>query len=154
MTYTDRDHLERSREYQVLYDDAMREVGVPIPAPVLGQTANEYRRKTLHALQQATIPRNHPLHEVNFYDLQSDALQVIEPQLLQASKAERTNPANVPLGQLKPIKVFDPYGHVTMTKFIGQESFVKQMGRAGRRVVAFMRPLTDTIQMFNSPRGK
>ena len=84
MTYTDRDHLERSREYQALYDDAMREVGVRIPAPVLGQTVNEYRRKTLHAFQQATIPRNHPLHSVDFKCLQNDALQVIEPQLLQA----------------------------------------------------------------------
>jgi hypothetical protein len=45
---------------------------------------------------------------------------------------------NVPVGELKPIKVFDSYtGHLRETRFIGQESFVKQLNRAGRRVLSF-----------------
>jgi len=136
-TPTEQDHFEASRQFQAFYDDAMREVGVRIPAPVLGQSTNQYRRKTLAALQRALLPRNHELARVDFNDLKSDALQVIEPQTLDACKAERINPNNVPLGQIKPIKVLDQYGRVQMTKFIGQESFVKQLSRQGRRVLSF-----------------
>jgi hypothetical protein len=134
---SDQDHFEASRNFQAYYDDAMREVGVRIPAPVLGMSTNQYRRKTLAALQRALLPRNHDLSRVDFHELKADALQVIEPQTLDACKAERINPNNVPLGEIKPIKVFDQYGRVQMTKFIGQESFVKTMGRPGRRVTSF-----------------
>jgi hypothetical protein len=62
------DHVEAARQYQAYYDDAMREVGVRIPAPVLGQSVNEYRRKTLHALQRALLPRSHELARVDFQE--------------------------------------------------------------------------------------
>jgi hypothetical protein len=136
--HSEQDHFDRAREYQEYYDTSMREVGVRIPSPVLGQSANEYRRKTLHALQRALLPQSHELARVDFRDLKSDSLQVLEPQTLDACKAERVNPNNVPPGQLKPIKVFDPYsGHLKETRFIGQECFVKQLTRPGRRVESF-----------------
>ena len=138
MNPTDQDHFESARSYQEYYDSALREVGIRIPAPVLGQTVNEYRRKTLHAMQQALLPRQHELSKVDFHELKGDALKVMEPQALDACKAERVNPNNVPLGQLKPIKVFDSYsGHLRETCFIGQESFVKHLTRPGRRVLSF-----------------
>ena len=34
----------------------------------------------------------------------------------------------------------DEYGKVKCIDFVGQESFVKQMGRPGRKVVRFMAP--------------
>jgi hypothetical protein len=143
------DHLEASRSFQEYYDTAMREVGVRIPAPVLGMTTNQYRRKTLAALQRALLPRSHDLARVDFNELKADALQVIEPQTLDACKAERINPNNVPVGEIKPIKVFDQYGRVQMTKFIGQESFVKTLGRPGRRVEAF----AANGRLFDAKKG-
>lgn len=55
-------------QYQEYYDNAMREVGVRIPSPVLGQTVDDYRRKTLQALQHTLLPRNHKLSKVDFID--------------------------------------------------------------------------------------
>jgi hypothetical protein len=133
---TSQEHFDRARQFQEYYQEALREVGVRIPAPLLDQKANEYRRETLHALQEALL-QNHPLGRVEVRDLRNDALKEYEPLIVQACVAERVNPANVPPGEFKPIKVLDQYGRVQRTEFYGKESFVKQLGRAGRRVVNF-----------------
>jgi hypothetical protein len=135
-TPTEQERFETARQFQEYYQESLREVGVRIPAPLLGQSVREYRQGTLDALQQALL-QNHPLGKVEVRELRNDALKEYEPLIVQACVNERTNPANVPVGQLKPIKVLDQYGRVQMTKFIGQESFVKSLGRAGRRVVNF-----------------
>jgi hypothetical protein len=140
---TPQDHFDASRQFQAHYDDALREVGVRIPAPILGQSVNEYRRQTLHALKRSLF-RNHELNKVDFRNLKTDSLAVLEPQALQACVSERTNPRNVQPGELKPIKSLDQYGRVQETKFIGaydptwntQECFTKALTRAGRRVVS------------------
>jgi hypothetical protein len=140
---TEQDHFNAARQYQEFYDNALREVGVRAPPPKLGQTVNEYRRETLHALKR-TLLRNHGLYDVDFRDLKTDSLAALEPQTLQACVSERTNPRNVASGQLQPIKVRNEFGHLQETKFIGsydprwdtQESFVKGLSRAGRRVVS------------------
>jgi hypothetical protein len=86
------------------------------------------------------LPQNHPLYQVQFRDLKSDALPVFEQQLLPAVVAEAVNPAHVAPGELKKIERMDEYGKVKCIDFIGQESFVKAMGRPGRKVVRFMAP--------------
>jgi hypothetical protein len=153
----EQDYFERSRSFQAFYDDSLREVGIRIPAPVLGQTTNEYRRKTLAALQRALLPRNHELARVNFNDMKSDALQAFEPQALDACKRERTNPANILPGQLKPIKTLDAYGRVQQTTFIGgrlpngeQTCFVSELTRPGRRVVSFA---TGDGRIYDAAKG-
>jgi hypothetical protein len=129
----------------------VREVGIRIPAPRLGQTVNDYRRETLHALQKATL-QNHKLGKIDFRDLKSDALQVYEPMALEASKTERKNPANIPPGEIKPIKVFDEYGRLKYTEFYGgrlpngeQTCFTQEWTRPGRRVVNFFRPAVQPM---------
>jgi hypothetical protein len=79
----------------------------------------------------------HDLYQVQFRQLKADALGVLEPQLLSAVVVEANNPAHVPLGELRKVEEIDQYGQVKTIKFIGRESFVKQMGRPGRRVVKF-----------------
>jgi hypothetical protein len=133
---SDQDHFEAARQYQEYYDDALREVGVRIPSPVLGQTVRTYRRETLHALQQSLL-RNHPLNKVDFRELKNDSLTVLEPQALKACVTERVNPANYAPGEIKPIKVRDETtGHVKHTMFVGgllpngeQTCFTKELGR-------------------------
>ena len=49
-------------------------------------------------------------------------------------------PQHVPPGELKKIERLDEYGKVRCVEFVGQESFVKQMTRPGRRVVKFLSP--------------
>ena len=137
---TDQQHFEASRQFQAYYDDTLRKVGTRAPAPSLGQSVNDYRRETLRQLKRTFLPPAHPLYEVQYRSLRSDALAVFEPQLLQACVAEADNPAHVPPGQLKKIERLDEYGKVRCIDWIGQDSFVKQMMRPGRRVVRFMTP--------------
>jgi hypothetical protein len=134
---TPNDHFNAARKFQEYYDNALREIGVRAPSPVLGQTLGEYRRETDRTLKRTCLPPNHDLYKVNYRGLKNDSLQALEPQLLKACVAEMNNPDTVTPGEFRKVEVHDPYGRVQMTKFIGPECFVKQMGRPGRRVVAF-----------------
>jgi hypothetical protein len=137
---TDQQHFDASRQFQAYYDETLRKVGTHAPAPVLGQSVNDYRRETLRQLKRTFLPPAHDLYQVQYRSLRSDALNALEPQLLQACVAEANNPAHVPPGELRKIERLDEYGKVKCVEFVGQESFVKQMTRPGRRVVRFLAP--------------
>ena len=77
------------------------------------------------------------LYQVQYRQLKSDALGVLEPQLLSAVVKEANNPAHVPAGELRKIEEIDPYGQVKTINWIGRDCFVKFMGRPGRHVVKF-----------------
>lgn len=74
---------------------------------------------------------------MQYRGLRSDALPVFEQQLLPACVEEANNPQHVPPGELRKVEELDEYGKLKMIRFVGQESFVKQMMRPGRRVVSF-----------------
>jgi hypothetical protein len=135
---SEQDHFDASRKFQAYYDETLRKIGARAPQPVLGTTVNDYRRETLRNLKRTFLPQNHDLYQVQFRQLPADILQVFEPQLLQACVVECNNPAHVPAGELRKIEEHDEYGKVRMVKWIGQDCFVKQMGRPGRRVKSFL----------------
>jgi hypothetical protein len=132
------EHFDAARRFQEFYDQTLRRVGARAPQPILGQTVNDYRREALRNLKRTFLPQNHDLYQVQYRQLKADALGVLEPQLLSAVVIEANNPAHVPLGELRKIEEYDEYGKVRTIKFIGQESFVKAMGRPGRRVKSFL----------------
>ena len=134
---TPQQHFDASRQFQEYYDQTLRKVGTHAPAPLLGQSVNTYRREVLRQLKRTFLPQNHSLYQVNYRGLRSDALNVFEPQLLQAVEVEANNPQHVPPGELRKIERMDEYGKVRFIDWIGQESFVKDMMRPGRRVVSF-----------------
>ena len=80
---------------------------------------------------------NHELNRVNMRGLPSEAIEPFEKQVLSAVVVEAFNPKNVPLGEMRKVEKLDDYGKVREIQFIGQESFVKDMTRPGRRVVSF-----------------
>ena len=135
---SEQEHFDAARRFQAYYDETLRRVGARAPQPVLGQSVNDYRRETLRQFKRTFLPEVHDLYKVNYRGLKADALQVFEPQLLQACVVEANNPAHVPRGELRKIEAFDQYGQVKTIKWIGQESFVKAMGRPGRRVESFL----------------
>jgi hypothetical protein len=137
---TDQQHFDAARQFQAYYDETLRRVGAHAPQPTLGQSVNDYRRETLRNLKRTFLPEAHPLYEVQYRTLRSDALAALEPQLLAAVVSEANNPQHVPPGELKKIERLDEYGKVRCVEFVGQESFVKQMTRPGRRVVKFLAP--------------
>jgi hypothetical protein len=135
---SEQEHFDAARRFQAFYDETLRKVGARAPQPVLGTTVNDYRRETLRSLKRTFLPQNHPLYEVQYRGLKADALGIFEPQLLNACITEANNRVHVPPGELRKIEEYDEYGKVKTIKFIGQESFVKQMMRPGRRVVSFL----------------
>jgi hypothetical protein len=145
---TEQQHFDACRQYQAYYDEYLREVGGRAPPPTLGQTVNDYRRETCRRFKRTFLPPIHDLYRVNYRGLRSDALSALEPQLLQACVVEANNPNTVPPGEFRKIDVRNQYGQLQMTKFIGPECFVKQMGRPGRRVVGFRRPAMENLAEY------
>jgi hypothetical protein len=139
---TDQQHFSADREWQAYFDEALAPIGMRAPVPVLGQEVDAYRRETYRQLKRTYLPPVHELAQVNYRGLRADALDVFGPQLLKACVQEYRNPAHLAPGELRAIEVRDPQtGRVQHREWIGQESFVKAMGRPGRRVVRFMAPV-------------
>jgi hypothetical protein len=130
---TPEQHFDAARQYQEYYDTSLRNVGARAPQPTLGQRVNDYRRETLRTFKRTFLPQVHPLYGVQCRNLDADTLKIFEPQILKACEQEAVNPAHVPPGELRKVERRDEYGVLRFTDWIGQESFVKQMTRPGRR---------------------
>jgi hypothetical protein len=132
--------MDNTRQWQAHYDNVLRKVGMSAPAPLLGQHPNDYRREALRTMKRAFL-QNHELYRVNMRGLDDPVtLNNIEKLVFEAVPREAYNPANVPRGQLREIKEIDEFGALKVIHHIGQECFVKQMGRPGRRVASFNTP--------------
>jgi len=135
---SEQEHFDAARKFQEFYDNTLRKIGMRAPQPVLGDTVNNYRRETLRTLKRTFLPQNHELYQIQFRGLPADVLNPFEAQLLQACVVEANNPQHVPAGELRKIEELDEFGKLKTIRWIGQESFVKQMGRPGRRVKSFL----------------
>jgi hypothetical protein len=138
----DNEHFAGCRRWQEHYQNAVASIDGRIPAPVFGQSVNEYRCEVLRLLKRTFLPQNHELYRINYRGLRNDnaALAALEPQLLREVVVQANNPMNVPKGEIREIKEFDRTGTLMSSRFIGQECFVKSMGRPGRRVLGFRFP--------------
>jgi hypothetical protein len=146
---TPQEHFNAARRFQEYYQNALRNVGARVPAPILGQSVHDYRRETLRQLKRTFLPQNHDLYQVQYRGLRSDALDALEPQLLEAVAVEAVNPENLPPGEIRPIERIDQLGNKRID-WVGRESFVKDMMRPGRRVVSF----TTDRGKFDAIRSK
>jgi hypothetical protein len=131
-----KEHFDAARRWQEHYQTAVEDIGLSIPPPVLGQTTNDYRREMMRLLKQTFIPTNHDLYKVQMRSLPDDVLAGFEQMLLPACKTEAFNPMTVPKGEMREVVKVDANG-LKVRNFIGQDSFVKFIGRPGRRVVSF-----------------
>ena len=131
-----KEHFEAARRWQEHYQAQVEDIGLNMPSPTLGQSTNNYRREMMRLLKQTFIPTTHDLYKVQMRGLPDDVLAGFEQMLLPACRTEAFNPATVPLGEIREVVKTDASG-LKVRNFIGQESFVKQMMRPGRRVVSF-----------------
>lgn len=84
-----------ARLYQERYDNALRQIGMRAPQPVLGQSPNAYRREVMRTLKR-TYLQNHEFGRINMRGLPDEVLPEFEKQVVAASIAEAENPRNVP----------------------------------------------------------
>jgi hypothetical protein len=144
------DHYHVSTQYYEQYSQMGDDIGFQVPSPKLGQSVNEYRCTVLRDLKKTFLPPDNKYHKINYLrDLRNDstALNIIEPQMLAEVKIQARNPMNVPRGEIREIKVRDPAtGRISHHEFIGQDSFVKGLGRPCRRVLSFSQPLQTIVK--------
>jgi hypothetical protein len=131
------DHLDNIIKYREYYNRELSDIGFQAPTPKAGQKGGNYRRTALQTFADSLLPQRHELAKVDYLDIPYDAVKIFEPQVLKACVKEYQNPNNVPLGELREITKIHPQSGHKMNIFVGRESFVKAMGRAGRRVVKF-----------------
>jgi hypothetical protein len=127
-----------ARVYQQRYDDALQPWDLRAPAPVLGEPITDYRAR-LAILAKKQLPEDHQLRKITYRGLDTAIFDNFEPQLLQEVQRAAYDATSVPPGQFRKVTEIATDG-MKVVKWIGQESFVKDMGRPGRRVVSFQTP--------------
>jgi hypothetical protein len=132
---TEQDHFNACHKWQEFYDNHLRDVGGRAPSHILGQTAANYDRETLRQIKRDYFPQNHELYKVQFRSIPADALPIYRDMLLKELPKQARNPATVPRGEFRQINKRDEYGVLKEVEFVGQDSFVKWMGRPGRRAI-------------------
>jgi len=133
---TPQEHLDNIVKYREYYNKELDDIGFQAPTPKADQTGGNYRRTALQYFADRFLPQVHEFAKMNYLEMPYDVLKIFEPQVLKACVKEYQNPNNVPLGELRKIERKDGFGN-TKIEFVGRESFVKAMGRPGRRVVSF-----------------
>ena len=109
-----------ARLYQARYEDALQPWNRRAPAPVLGQSVDDYRRETLVQMKRL-LPDDHSLRHIQVRRMPADALEVFDPQLCQACRAEAYNPNTVPPGEFRIVPEVDGNG-LKMNTFIGPKA--------------------------------
>ena len=126
--------VQRSlRAIQERADNALEPWGLRARGPTLGENPDAYRRDLLIQAKKL-LPGSNELRHVQVRQLPRDALSNFEDQIYPAAHATAYSADSVPDGQMRAIEEKDSNG-LKMTRWVGKESFVKAMGRPGRRVL-------------------
>jgi hypothetical protein len=140
------DHMNReqllqmqasARVYQARADSIFQEWGFRAPQPTLGQDPEDYRRD-LAVMAKKQLPYGHELRKVKLWKLPKDVFETFEPQVYSACREAAKRPDSIPPGEIREVVRINPQNGHKEIHFLGRESFVKDMGRPGRRVVSFM----------------
>ena len=128
--------------FQVRYDSVLEPMKRAAAPPRQGISVNEFRRQSLSFIQQF-LPPDSEWRGVSLNNCMSDALNAIEPQILNEARLAATRPsmlAHTPAA--RPDSLDPDIKAVTLngiTTYHGQ-SFVKNMTMPGRRVAGFYTP--------------
>ena len=129
--------LSVARMYQAHYDPYLQPWGTRPREPTLGESIEHYRAD-LAVTAKKLLPEGHEYRKVQYRALDKEAMDVLEPQLLQAVKDHAydndTVPADVPLRMI--IKTNPENGHKE-NWFIGSRSFVHDFKSPVRYVRSF-----------------
>ena len=134
-----REHAEQRRVIAEVYDDAFRSFGTEVPAAVDDEAPAAYRRRLFNRLARK-LPSGHDLADVRADDVSGQPIVFdnFEALIIEAAKREGAKPSidNLPSdGTMVARHRSDDTG-TRFTEFFGRESFLKSMGREGRRVAA------------------
>jgi hypothetical protein len=118
---------------QARADAVFNGFGQRAPRPLEGETIIDYRKRLATKLKGYSTAWK----SVKFSQLPEEAFNIAETQVYADAIAAATNPTDLEAGELRQVTKTDPTTGVRTIVFYGKESFVKQMGRPGRRVKSF-----------------
>ena len=118
---------------QARADTVFSGFGQRAPRPLEGESLIGYRKRLATKLKSySPVWKN-----VKFSQLPDEAFGIAETQVYSDAAVAAANPMDLEAGELRMVTKIDPATGVRSNVFYGKESFVKQMGRPGRRVAAF-----------------
>jgi hypothetical protein len=124
---------------QARADGVFAGFGQRAPRPLDGEALFDYRKRLATKLKSYS-----PVWKsVKFSQLPEEAFGIAETQVYADAAAAAANPSDLEAGELRMVTKIDPATGVRSNVFYGKESFVKSMGRPGRRVASF-RTLAST----------
>ena len=126
-----------ARVFQARADSAFEPWGFRAPAPPLGQDPQDYRRD-LAVMAKKQLPYDHQFRKMKVWKMPKDVFEVFEPQIYDACREAASRPDSVAPGEIREVTRINPQNGHKEVHFIGNESFVRDMMRPGRKVVSFM----------------
>jgi hypothetical protein len=118
---------------QARADAVFNGFGQRAPRPLEGEAIIDYRKRLATKLKGYSTAWK----SVKFSQLPEEAFNIAETQVYADAVSAATNPTDLEAGELRQVTKTDPSTGVRTIVFYGKESFVKQMGRPGRRVKSF-----------------
>jgi hypothetical protein len=130
--------------FQVRADEALQKLGTRAPAPILGETADQYRRRVMRDMARL-LPRDYDMRRVEYRQCSDKALDALEPQLFAAVDEASRDVRAMRRGELREVTAINPDNGQKTISFFGPNSFVTTMGRECRL-------LTDGLFQRNVPK--
>jgi hypothetical protein len=132
----------RCDEHQVNYDRALEPFNKAAPPPTGDDHPPSYRRR-LFAIGQSMLPSGHELTKFSPDDLDGTLIIPFEEQLFEALAKEGAEPSgsNLPDTVDHPRArrdVFDDSLQRRVVTYKARESFIKSLGRPGRKLAAIL----------------
>src|SRR5262245_47259051 len=118
---------------QARADSVFNGFGLRAPRPLEGETLIDYRKRLATKLK----PHSSIWKGVKLSVLPEEAFGIAETQIYTDATTAAANPVDLEAGEMRMVTKIDPATGVRSNVFYGKESFVKAMGRPGRRVAAF-----------------
>lgn len=118
---------------QARADAVFNGFGQRAPRPLEGEGLVDYRKRLATKLKSYSPAWK----SVKFSVLPEEAFSIAENQVYADAIAAASNPTDLEAGELRQVTKTDPTTGVRTIVFYGKESFVKGLGRPGRRVQSF-----------------
>lgn len=118
---------------QAKADSVFQGFGKQAPRPLEGESLLNYRKRlATHLKPYSTVWKS-----VKFSQLPDEAFGIAEAQVYSDAASAASNPVDLGDGELREVSRTDPRTGLKTIMFYGRDSFVKSMGRPGRRVASF-----------------
>jgi len=120
-------------EAQSRADAVFAGFGERAPRPLEGEALFDYRKRLATKLKK----HSNTWGKVKLSELPQSAFDIAETTIYNDATSAAATPVDLKAGELRMVTKIDPTTGVRSNVFYGTESFVKQMGRPGRRVQSF-----------------